>query len=84
MAQGMGWISTVIFLISDLQDDDAKLDHYYTLGNVFFVFHLLLLQAWIPAATVSLAIARNLINRRHKSTAVKITFLAIFILIFFW
>ncbi len=48
-----------VFLLSDLQDDDEKLDSYYTLGNVFFLVHLTLLQAWIPAATELMATARS-------------------------
>ena len=78
IAQGFGWAATILFLLSDLQDDDAKLDFYYTSGNVMFLFHLTLLHAWIPAATVLMAIARNVINRKFDNRGVKIFFLMSF------
>lgn len=82
ISQGLGWLATAIFLFSDLQEDDRKLDQYYTLGNTFFVLHLLLLQAWIPAITVFLAITRNLLNRRYSHPAFKMAFLSVFSAIF--
>ena len=82
IAQGFGWAATILFLLSDLQDDDAKLDSYYTSGNVMFLFHLTLLHAWIPAATVLMAIARNVINRKFDNRGVKIFFLMSFTSIF--
>lgn len=80
--QGLGWGSTIIFLWSDLQEDDSKLDRYYTLGNLLFFFHLALLQAWIPAGTVLLAVLRNTLNRHYRSHRLKQAFIALFSLIF--
>lgn len=81
-AHALGAVSTIVFLYSDLQEDDDKLDYYYTIGNVFFVGHLLLLGSFIPASTVFLAIVRNVICKVYESRHLKNLFLMIFILIF--
>lgn len=74
-----GFIATIFYLYSDIQEDDLLLDKFYTIGNVFFLGHLFLLGSYIPCITVFLAVVRNVINRRFPdSDIVKYTFLGIF------
>lgn len=70
-------------MYSDIQEDDEKLDKYYTIGNVFFVFHLLLLKSFIPAITVSLAVLRNTLDNLYEDNHfIKGTFVILFVFIF--
>ncbi len=80
--QMIGFVSTFYFLRSDMQEDDRLLDHYYTIGNVFFLCHLLLLSSFIPALTVGLAIMRNVINNFYPHRIIKLGFLFVFVSIF--
>lgn len=82
-SQLFGFISTGFFLYSDIQEDDEKLDKFYTIGNVFFLVHLLLLKSFIPAVTVFLAVIRNSLNNIYKdNTYLRYAFVFIFFSIF--
>ena len=39
--QLLGIVATAFYLYSDIQEDDQELDKLYTIGNVFFLLHLL-------------------------------------------
>lgn len=85
LSQIFGFISTIYYLYSDIQEDDKDLDKYYTIGNALFLIHLLLLKSFIPAITVFLAVLRSEMNRRYENNNyLKIGFVFIFtgILIF--
>lgn len=78
-----GVLATIFYLYSDMQQDDKKLDFYYTIGNAAFVVHLLLMGSFIASGSVVLAIIRNLVLRKTKASWVPIFFVAVFLLIFF-
>lgn len=83
LSQILGFISTIYYLYSDIQEDDKDLDKYYTLGNVFFLGHLLLLSSFIPAVTVFLAVVRSKLNNKYENNDyLKYTFVFIFSCIF--
>lgn len=78
-----GFFSLVFYLSSDLQSDDKKLDFYYTIGNIMFFFHLVLLSSFWPATTVFLAVIRNIFNYKYKENKnIKIFFIITFLFIF--
>ena len=77
-----GFIATIFYLYSDIQEDDLLLDKFYTIGNVFFLCHLFLLGSYIPCITVFLAVIRNIINRKFpNNTLIKYLFVSVFSLI---
>ena len=79
MANALGAIATALYLYSDIQEDDALLDRYFTIGNVVFLGHLFLIGSYIPCVTVALSVLRNVINKRYpESNIVKYTFVGIF------
>ena len=81
----LGVIATLVFLYSDMQKDDSKLDKYYTIGNIFFLFHLLLLKSFVPCITVFLAILRNVLNKIYKNNYfIRYSFLSLFFIIFIY
>jgi len=78
----IGFLATLLYLYSDYQKDDKKLDFYYTLGNVVFVIYLNLIGAHIASLTVVLAIARNVILMKTQNSKIKKAFLVLFAGIF--
>jgi hypothetical protein len=83
IAHFFGIIASITFLYSDMQEDDLNLDKYYTIGNLFFLMHLLLLKSFIPCITVFLAILRNTLNKIYKNNdVIKYSFLTVFFFIF--
>lgn len=68
VSNAVGFLSTALFLYSDIQEDDERLDKFYTLGNCFFLTHLALLSSFIPAITVLLAVIRNLLNKHFPTS----------------
>lgn len=82
--QLLGIVATAFYLYSDIQEDDQELDKLYTIGNVFFLLHLLLLKSFLPAITVFLAVVRNTLNNKYpNNNIIKYTFTSIFFGIFF-
>lgn len=83
--QLLGIVATAFYLYSDIQEDDQELDKLYTIGNVFFLLHLLLLKSFLPAITVFLAVVRNTLNNKYpNNNIIKYTFTSIFFGIFFY
>jgi len=80
----IGFVATSLYLYSDFQKDDKKLDFYYTLGNVVFVIYLNLIGTHIASITVILAILRNIILRKTNNEFIKGGFLLTFVLIFLY
>jgi hypothetical protein len=84
LIQILGMIATVFYLYSDIQEDDKELDKLYTIGNVFFLMHLLLLKSYVPSITVFLAILRNTLNNKYPDNKlIKYSFTSVFIVILF-
>ncbi len=78
-----GGLSVLLYLLSDLQSDDKKLDLYYTYGNIAFVLHLVSQSEYWLACPIIVAIIRNYLFRNSSSPQLRITFLLIYIGILF-
>ncbi|MDP2564445.1 YgjV family protein [Pseudoalteromonas marina] len=84
LANLFGFVSTCLFLYSDIQTDDKRLDFFYTLGNVSFIFHLFLMASFVPAITVILAVLRNVVIARYDKLFVRNFFVIVFLSVFFY
>lgn len=84
LANLFGFVAACLYLYSDVQSDDKRLDHFYTLGNVSFVFHLVLMASFLPAITVAIAVFRNVLVSLYDNSLMRIVFVLVFLSLFLY